>query len=160
MGISGKNLESRPRKTTKEPLIYSTMSLIADKKGVLAATRYCAAADCTKSTQSAIRLAGCGLVSGSSRRQPIPHRSFAHRVLAVVFIAPRYGGAMASGETTSHSTTLPKYSSQVAGYGASVGAAAFPAPKARTHRVMPPTPQSRVRGRVGIDQWFPKDYVP
>ena len=122
---------------------------------VMRSSRYC-----TKSTQSAIRLAGCGLVSGSSRRQPIPHRSFAHRVLAVVLIAPRYGGAMASGETTSHSTTLPKYSSQVAGYGASVGAAAFPAPKARTHRVMPPTPQSRVRGRVGIDQWFPKDYVP
>jgi phosphocarrier protein HPr len=30
----------------------------------------------------------------------------------------------------------------------------IPAPKTFVHRVMPPTPQSRVRGHVGLDQRF------
>jgi len=60
-----------------EPLFKSSISRVADKNWMIArratqvaaATRYRVAADC-----------------GSSRRQPIPHRRFAHRVLAVVIL--------------------------------------------------------------------------
>jgi len=45
-----------------EPLIKSTMNRVADKNGVLAATRYCGAADC-----------GSGEVALS------PHLRFAYR---------------------------------------------------------------------------------
>ena len=35
------------------------------------------------------------------------------------------------------------------------GGGGIPAPEARAHRVMPPTPQNRVRGHVGLVQCIP-----
>jgi len=49
-------------KCQKEPQIKSTMNRVADKNGILAATRYCAAADC-----------------GSGEGASSPHRRYAHR---------------------------------------------------------------------------------
>jgi len=87
------------------------MNRVADKNGILAATRYRETAVCgsgegassphqsfahrepmstaRRATQVACdTLLATSSLRESSRRQPIPHRRFLHRVLAVVIVAP------------------------------------------------------------------------
>jgi hypothetical protein len=122
-----------------------------------AARRYCAAADC-----------------GSSRRQPFPHRTAApHRVRAAheghqPFAAtltqtlsrrererspfPPLGESWIEGWHALHAASPTRYCA-AADCGRR-GMDGIPASKACAHRVMPSTPQSRVRGHVGLNQRF------
>ena len=179
------------------------MNRVADKNGVIArratqvaaATRYRAAAVC-----------------GSSRGQPIPHRRFAHRVLAVVILRcqgaqhserpfllqpswalalravcgvrllakarPRHVTAQQpfAGATAGDHSRTRRFAHRV--MVATIRVVAFLACSladtllrssrlrearrgrhsrtrgSRAHRVMPPTPQSRMRGHAGLNQRF------
>jgi hypothetical protein len=94
-----------------EPLIKSIMNRVADKNGILAATRYRETADCgsgegassphrrfayrepmstaRRPTPVAAATRYCVAADcGSSRLLPFPHRRLAHRVMAAVILAP------------------------------------------------------------------------
>ena len=101
----------KPPCSLKEPLIKSIMNRVADKNGILAATRYRETADCgsgegassphrrcayrepmstaRRATPVAAATRYCVAADcGSSRLLPFPHRRLAHRVMAAVILAP------------------------------------------------------------------------
>ena len=172
-------------------MIKSSMSLVADKIGVLAATRYCEAADC-----------GSGEVASSphlrfAHREPMPIARSATKVVArtcphdtvrrsrlvrewgaAAFPAPKGSAPPCQGRyAEERDTASARFCRNPDGHGLcgrsavlrcgcetllrssrlrERGRAGHPAPSATHHRVRPATPQSRVRGHVGLNRRFLK----